>query len=588
MEARIDALRILQTLEDPGLIRRWLFTGLLYPFWYLLTPAGATDSWALWWAVGGCFVGLALASHLSERVRRHLRTLHLGCCWLVTVQLFGLASVNDMHPFYSVGSILAVVATSTLLSSRGAFLAYGSLVVALTGVSLAFEASALKAAYWLPLPTILLAMHFRMRVHLQAVDLVREYQGNLERKVDERTRQLSEANDELRREMQERSELERKLRFSQKMEAVGRLAGGVAHDFNNLLTAIRGYADILLQDVPLDSPLRGDLDQLRRATQRSASLANQLLAFSRPEVTQLAELALNPMLLEMRDMLSAVLGEDVELTIATGEGPGRLRADSVQLEQVILNLVLNARDAMPDGGTLTIETSTVDRSQIPAELAEEAKEPCYVRLAVTDTGVGMDDDTRARLFEPFFTTKEVGSGTGLGLSSVYGIVTHAGGHIRVSSEPGKGSRFELLWPQVQGATPAPRPEPPPVHSPAGSERILLVEDEKVVRHLARRILERNGYVVEEAADGPSALRVLGDATRPIQLVVTDAVMPHMSGFELVDRVSDRWPETRVLLVSGHLDHPSLRSPEVPPDVPFLRKPFTPSELCASVREVLDR
>ncbi len=586
MVARADAIQILQSDEDPVLIRKWLLPGVLYPFWHLLAPAGAIDPWIVWWLVGACFVGGAAASVFSDFVRQRLRLLHLACSWLVTLQLFVLASLNDMHPFYAVGSMLAVLATASLLPSQRAFVSYSAFVVCMTLVSFAIQPSTLKAAFWFPLPTILVALHIRLRAHLQAIDLVREYQGNLERKVEERTRQLSEANDELRREMHERSLLEEQLRFSQKMDAVGRLAGGIAHDFNNLLTAIRGYADILLQDISRESPLRGDLEQLRRATQRSASLANQLLAFSRPEVDQLTELNLNRVLAEMSEMLGVVLGEDVELTVAPAERLGSLLGDPIQLEQVILNLALNARDAMPEGGTLAIETAELERSELPPELTEEAREPVYVRLTVRDTGVGMDDETRSRLFEPFFTTKEVGSGTGLGLSSVYGIVSHAGGHIRVSSELGKGTCFELYWPRVEGSAQADRPEPQPAEAPSGSERILVVEDEKAVRHLARRVLERNGYVVAEAADAPTALRVLQE--EPVDLVVTDAVMPRMSGFELVDRLASLRPETRVLLISGHLNHPSLQPTVVPPEVPLLRKPFTPDELSTAVRQTLDR
>ncbi len=588
MVARVDALRILQT-EDPSVIRKWYLPGLLYPFWHLLAPAGARDPWLAWWAVGACFAGVALASLVSEGVRRRLRVLHLACCWLVTLQLFALASLNEMHPFYAVGSIFAVVGVSTLLYSRRSFLAYAAFVAGLTLVSFAAQPSTLKAAFWFPLATVLAVMHTRLRAHLQTVRLVRDYQDDLEREVEERTRQLSQANDDLRREMQERSLLEEQLRVSQKMEAVGRLAGGIAHDFNNLLTAIRGYADILLQDIAPESPLRDDLQQLRRATQRSASLANQLLAFSRPEATQLEELNLDTALAEMGEMLGAVLGEDVELEILPADGGACLLGDPTQLEQVILNLVLNARDAMPDGGTLRIETAALDRSELPPELADEAREPAYVCLTVTDTGVGMDDETRSHAFEPFFTTKDVGSGTGLGLSSVYGIVSHGGGHVRVSSELGKGTRFELYWPRVEGTSTVveERSEPQPGEEASGSERILLVEDENVVRHLARRILERSGYVVTEAPDAPSALRVI-EGGESIDLVITDAVMPRMSGFELLDRLAALRPQTRVMLISGHLDHPSGSAPVVTPEVPFLRKPFTPRELSTTVRQVLDR
>jgi len=383
----------------------------------------------------------------------------------------------------------------------------------------------------------------------------------------------------------ERKVLEDRLRQSQKMEAIGRLAGGVAHDFNNLLTVIRGYGDMLLARFRGDDSASRDLREIARAGERGTALTRQLLAFSRRQVLEPKVLDLNAIVVDMQGMLRRLIGEDIELVIALAPDAGRVVADQGQIEQVVLNLVVNARDAMPSGGRLTIETADVDMG---ADGAAPAVEPgAYVRLAVRDTGSGMDPETMAHLFEPFFTTKERGSGTGLGLSTVYGIVKQSGGHLRVDSEVGRGSSFEIFLARADGkAVPsAPGPAEPP--KPATGETILLVEDDTLVRELALRILRSHGYRVLAARDGAAALDLCRARTGPIHALVTDVVMPQMSGRELAASVGALLPGVRVLFLSGYSTD-FAPGPVRSEDGAFLQKPFTPDDLARKVRAVLDR
>jgi two-component system, cell cycle sensor histidine kinase and response regulator CckA len=373
--------------------------------------------------------------------------------------------------------------------------------------------------------------------------------------------------------MSERHSLEVQLRQAQKMEAVGRLAGGIAHDFNNLLTAISGYTEFLIAALD-DERLHRHATEIQRAAERAASLTGQLLAFSRRQVLQPRVLALNEIVAEMDMMLRRLIGEDVELVTRLEPELGLVRADPTQLEQVIINLVVNARDAMPHGGSLTIETHNVDSGERPA-----------VELRLTDTGLGMTDDQRQRLFDPFFTTKE--GGTGLGLATVYGIVDQSGGTIHVDSEPGLGSSFRIVLPVVAAATDAPVPPAPAAAPRSGSETILLVEDEAVVRRLVAEILETNGYFVLQASDGPSALEVLRRHKGPVDLLLTDVVMPGMSGRELAQAVAQMRPGTHVVYMSGYtgsvIDHHGI----LEDGVAFLQKPFTADDLGRTIRSLLD-
>lgn len=389
------------------------------------------------------------------------------------------------------------------------------------------------------------------------------------------------------RDVTERRQLEQQLRQAQKMEAIGRLAGGVAHDFNNVLTAVFGYVDLLSEELPAGSGALQDLAEVRKAAERAAGLTRQLLAFSRQQVLQPIVLPLNDLIEDFEKMLRRVIGEDVELRLALSRGIGNIRADPGQLQQVIMNLAVNARDAMPLGGRLLIETANADLSEQYAELHQPVIPGAYVMLAVTDTGTGMSPDVKARIFEPFFTTKEKGKGTGLGLSTVYGIVKQSGGYVWVYSEVGRGTTFKVYLPRVDEPA-AQAPQPRELGSLAGSETILLAEDDAILRPLAKALLEKLGYKVLEGENAAAALAAARAYDGLIHLLVSDVVMPGASGRELARRVAAARPETKVLYVSGYTDDAIVQHGMLEPGVNFLQKPFTPAVLARKVREVLDR
>ncbi len=389
----------------------------------------------------------------------------------------------------------------------------------------------------------------------------------------------------VKRDVTRERRLEDQLLQSQKMEAIGRLAGGVAHDFNNLLGVITGYGDLLLRRLPAEDPSRGKLEQIRKAADRAAALTRQLLAFSRRQVLQPKVLDLNLVVADLDKMLRRLIGEDVALVTALEEGLGCVRADSGQIEQVIMNLAVNARDAMPEGGKLTIETRNVEIGEAYVAQHPQVAPGRYVMLAVSDTGCGMDAETQAHIFEPFFTTKEQGKGTGLGLSTVYGIVKQSGGYIWTYSEVGQGTTFKIYLPgvdEVQGAGEAvARPRPP-----RGSETILVVEDEEALRTMLQETLEGNGYAVLVAGGGEEALRIAGAHEGRIRLMVTDVVMPGMSGREAAEGVAALQPGILVLYISGYTTDAIVHHGVLGPGTAFLEKPFTPDALLHKVREVL--
>jgi two-component system, cell cycle sensor histidine kinase and response regulator CckA len=384
----------------------------------------------------------------------------------------------------------------------------------------------------------------------------------------------------------ERRRLEGQFRQAQKMEAVGQLAGGVAHDFNNLLTVILGYTDLLAAKLDPGSVELEDLNQIRTAGERAASLTRQLLAFSRQQVLERKVLDVNALTAHTEKMLRRLIGEDVELVTVLDPALRRVFADAGQLEQVIMNLAVNARDAMPRGGRLTIETANVELDEAYARLHGPVKPGSYVMIAVSDTGVGMNSDTLAHMFEPFFTTKERGKGTGLGLATVYGIVKQSGGYVWVYSEVGKGTTFKTYLPRVEEgreAEPVPAAEPT---SLVGSETVLLVEDEESVRALSRSVLTSYGYTVLEAGSGKEGLDVARRYPLPIDLLLTDVVMPEMGGLDLASRLEDIRPGVRVLYMSGYTDDAVFRHGLLEKGRMFLQKPFTPATLARKVREVL--
>jgi PAS domain S-box-containing protein len=388
----------------------------------------------------------------------------------------------------------------------------------------------------------------------------------------------------------DRVRLESQLRQAQKMEAVGQLAGGVAHDFNNLLTAIRGYSEFALNRLGRDDDgLRKDIEEISRSAERATALTRQLLAFSRKQILQPKVLDLNDVVSDIEKMLRRLIGENIEVATIFGSGLGRVQADPGQLEQVLVNLVVNARDAMPSGGKLTIETANLEVDDELAGRHEGLSAGRYVMLAVRDTGHGMDHSTKARLFEPFFTTKEQGKGTGLGLATVYGIVKQSGGYVLVESEPGRGAAFKILLHRLESDLEILASELGGARDgrSRGSETVMLVEDEDVVRKLVREILESNGYTVLEARDGVEALALGGSFGGPIHLLVTDVVMPRMSGRELAEQLLAIHPETRVLYMSGYTDGIIGHHGVLEPMTELLQKPFSVDVLAEKVRRVLD-
>jgi PAS domain S-box-containing protein len=385
----------------------------------------------------------------------------------------------------------------------------------------------------------------------------------------------------------ERKRLEEQLRQMEKMETVGRLAGGVAHDFNNLLTIISGFSQLLLDRIEVGDPRRSYVDEIQKAEERAASLTRQLLALGRRQVLLPQVLDLNEVVTKMDKMLRPLLGEDIELLIVQPPDLGRVKADPGQIEQVMLNLAVNARDAMPGGGKLTLETANIDLDESYALNHAEVTTGPYVLLAVSDTGCGMDAETQSHLFEPFFTTKEKGKGTGLGLATSYGIIQQSGGYLWFYSEPGRGTTFKVYLPRVQEV-----PEPVAVNQaqagPAvGSETVLLVEDETSVRLLVRGVLEARGYTVLEASRADEALRICQQHPGPIQLLLTDVVMPQTMGPALAESLLVLRPKMKVLYMSGYTDHAVFGDGTLLAGISFLQKPFTPETLAQKVRRVLD-
>ena len=393
---------------------------------------------------------------------------------------------------------------------------------------------------------------------------------------------IAERDDALER----RVMLEEQLRHSQKMEAVGRLAGGIAHDFNNLLTAIIGYTEIVLTSLDPTDERRADAEEIARAAMRAADLTKQMLAFSRRQVLQPKIIDLNTALGKVEPMLRRVIGEDIVMTVTGKAATPHVRVDPGQVEQVVMNLVVNARDAMPQGGRLTVETTDAVLDEAAVADQPDVKPGPYVMLSVTDSGVGMPPEVRARIFEPYFTTKDVGKGTGLGLSTAYGIVRQSDGHITVSSELGLGTTFRIYLPRSE-APPAAVVDPSVEKMPGGTEHILLVEDDPSVRRLSKELLVRLGYSVTEAASGRAGLALGSDDTRHFDLALCDVILGDMSGPAVAEAMRALRPSIRVLYMSGYMDEAIVKTGVLDEGQPFLQKPFTPMQLAKRIRGVLD-
>ncbi|MEX2178635.1 MAG: PAS domain S-box protein [Gemmatimonadaceae bacterium] len=384
-----------------------------------------------------------------------------------------------------------------------------------------------------------------------------------------------------------RHDIQEQFQQTHKMEAVGRLAGGVAHDFNNLLMVITGYSDLVLQELVVGDSRRDDIQQIRNAAEGAARLTRQLLAFSRQQVIKPAMILLEEVVSESLKMLERVIGEDVEVVVRLKQPPATVHMDPGQLEQVVMNLTLNARDALPTGGTITVETDTVELSDSEALAQGLAAAGRFATLCVIDNGHGIDDATKARIFEPFFTTKDQGKGTGLGLATAHGIAEQSGGAIRVASKPGEGAAFCVYLPLFTSSRTAGEPRDPDQAIPFGSETILIVEDSDAVRDITRRVLERQGYRVLTAPTAGAALQLSRRHDGDIHLLLTDVVMPEMSGRLLAERFADEHPAARILFMSGYTDDAVLRYGVQRAEMPYLQKPFSPKTLADRVRSVLD-
>ena len=390
------------------------------------------------------------------------------------------------------------------------------------------------------------------------------------------------------RDVSERKILEDQFRQAQKMEAIGVLAGGVAHDFNNLLTTIIGCSDLMMMSIGKDHELREDLEDIKKAGYQAASLTRQLLAFSRRQILEPKVIDLNDVIPDMDRMLRRLIGEDIDLETVLTPDLGRVEADPGQIEQIIMNLAVNARDAMPRGGRLTIETANMDLDVTYARNHMAVTPGPYVMMAISDSGTGMDEETLSKVFDPFFTTKEVGKGTGLGLSTIYGIVKQSNGNIWAYSEPGKGTTFKIYLPRVEKEIEETEAVEAAAESLTGSEAILVVEDNEMVRDLVQTIFQRHGYSVLTAQDGEEAIKVSKEHDGPIHLMVTDVVMPNMSGKELAERLNALRPDMKVLYMSGYTDNAIVHHGVLAQEMVFIQKPFTPESLARKVREVIDK
>jgi signal transduction histidine kinase len=425
-------------------------------------------------------------------------------------------------------------------------------------------------------------------VRAEAEEALRHAHDSLEMRVQERTAELSAANAALQEQIATRERLENQLLQAQKLESIGRLAGGVAHDFNNMLTAILGYTNLIVEECPLNEEGQEYLQNVTHAANRATNLTRQLLSFARKQVIEPKVVNLNALSLSLHTMLYRLIGDNIQLEMLLEDALHSVKVDPGQFEQILVNLIVNARDAMPDGGKVTIETHNAVLDEEYALEHEGVVPGEYVMLAVSDTGTGMEEGIRLHIFEPFFTTKEKGRGTGLGLATVYGIVRQAGGHIWLYSEPGEGTTFKIYLPRTLEAVEEPAAHKEQTDQQDGTESVLLVEDDPSVRALVGQTLRKRGYTVLEADNGEEALRLVRESATKIDLLITDVLMPGITGKELSDQLQIEYPSMKVLFVSGYTENTIVHHGVLDPGVAFLSKPFTSPMLTQRVREVLDK
>jgi signal transduction histidine kinase len=555
----------------------WLYlaAGVNYPLWAFVAP-GPVDPFGIWLGISAVFLAMAAIAATRNFTRTTLDLTTVGLSCAVTVHFFLLADWNDMTPFYSVGSSMAVVVALLCTRQPGAMIAYTALVLVLGGILYLSDPDVRKLAYWAGPTPLFLFTYQRLKAQLAL-------ERYLEAEVAERTRQLSEANQRLREEIATRTRLEEALRVQHKVEVVARMAGGIAHDFNNMLTTIGVYAELLAEELPEASSMRVEVGHIQEAQREAAALTQQLLTLGRRSHLRLQVLDLDEVICDMSSLLQRVL-DGHEFVFARGVGRHPIHGNVEQLRQLVLNLALNARDAMTEAGSLTIETVRCTRSNLERKLGVALDHETYVLLAVTDTGSGMTEETRCRAFDPFFSTKGPERGSGLGLSTVHAVVSQADGYVRLVSELGKGARFELYWPFARKTFESEPVTALPAVEVMGCASILLVEDEGPIRTALSRALVKAGHLVAEAADAKQALAILERSDTRFDLVITDVVMPQTSGFDLAEHVAQTRPDIKVLLISGYLDDRSLSDTDG--RFAFLAKPFTPKALAAKVRELL--
>ncbi|MEN8223120.1 MAG: PAS domain S-box protein [Acidobacteriota bacterium] len=416
---------------------------------------------------------------------------------------------------------------------------------------------------------------------------LKEYQENLEKIIQERTKELNEKNTLLKKEISDREKMETKLLQAQKMEAIGQLAGGVAHDFNNILTIIKGYSEIVLKKINRDNTLYKNVEQIKLASDLAESLTNQLLAFSRQQIMESQLVNLNELIPGVQKMMERLITEDIIIKTSLHSGLWKILVDPMQIKQAIINLCINARDAMPEGGNLMIKTDNVIVDKENPEYEEDIREGEYVSFSIEDSGVGMDLDVKTKIFEPFFTTKDIGKGTGLGLSMVYGVVKQSNGYISVRTVQGRGTSFKLLFPRNTDQAEETKKETGSNEDVEGKELILIVEDDESVREMTREMLEMSGYDVITASDGKEALFICEEEGKVVHLVLSDVVMPGMNGRILSEKLLHKYPQLKILLMSGYSGNIDDDDSKIAHKVNYIKKPFSSESMLNKIKDILE-